>query len=146
MKEINFLMTVCSSPQIYLLLRIDNVNRCDTTPLLHHQLTRELCMSWSHTLGHPSLALSFFFFKSLLNLLQYYFCFMFCVFGCEAYGILAPWPVIEPVSLALEGSALTTGPPGKPLTLPLENALLGLPWWYSGSESACQCRGHRLDP
>ena len=46
---------------------------------------------------------------------------MFCVFGCEAYEILAPWPEIEPVPLALEGSALTTGPPGKPLNLPLEN-------------------------
>ena len=22
----------------------------------------------------------------------------------------------------------------------------GLPWWLSGSESACQCRGHRFDP
>ena len=23
---------------------------------------------------------------------------------------------------------------------------LGLPWWLSGKESACQCRRHRLDP
>ena len=30
------------------------------------------------------------FFKSLLNLLQYCFCFMFCFFGCKACGILAP--------------------------------------------------------
>ena len=22
----------------------------------------------------------------------------------------------------------------------------GLPWWLSGKENACQCRGHRLDP
>ena len=22
----------------------------------------------------------------------------------------------------------------------------GLSWWYSGQESACQCRGHRIDP
>ena len=22
----------------------------------------------------------------------------------------------------------------------------GLPWWSSGEESACQCRGHRFDP
>jgi len=22
---------------------------------------------------------------------------------------------------------------------------MGLPWWYSGEEYACQCRGHRLD-
>ena len=23
---------------------------------------------------------------------------------------------------------------------------LGLPWWYSGEESACHCKGHRLNP
>ena len=23
---------------------------------------------------------------------------------------------------------------------------LGLPWWHSGLESACQCKGHRFDP
>ena len=35
----------------------------------------------------------FFFF----NLLQYCFCFMFWfLFGHEAYGILAPWPGVEP--------------------------------------------------
>ena len=56
-----------------------------------------------------------FFLKSLLNLLQYYFCFMFCLFGPKACGILAPWPGIEPTPPALEGEVLTTGPPGKPL-------------------------------
>ena len=24
--------------------------------------------------------------------------------------------------------------------------LVGLPWWLSGKESACQCRGHRFHP
>ena len=38
---------------------------------------------------------------------------MFWLFGCEAYGISAPWPGIEPTPPALEGEALTTGPPGK---------------------------------
>ena len=23
---------------------------------------------------------------------------------------------------------------------------MGLPWWRSGEESACQCRGHRFEP
>ena len=23
---------------------------------------------------------------------------------------------------------------------------LGLPWWYTGWESACQCRGREFDP
>ena len=53
------------------------------------------------------------FLKSLLNLLQYCFCFMFYSFGREARGLLAPRPVIEPAPPALEGEVLTTGPPGK---------------------------------
>lgn len=40
------------------------------------------------------------FFQSLLNLLQYYFCFMF--FGYKAYEILAAWAGIEPIPSALE--------------------------------------------
>ena len=36
-------------------------------------------------------------------------------FGCEAFGILAPQPEIEPTPPALEGKVLTTGPPGKSL-------------------------------
>ena len=35
------------------------------------------------------------FLKSLLNLLQYHFCFMFWFFGCEMHGILAPQPGTE---------------------------------------------------
>ena len=23
---------------------------------------------------------------------------------------------------------------------------LGLPWWHTGRESACQCRGHGFEP
>ena len=54
--------------------------------------------------------------KSLLNLLQHHFCFMFGFFGFEACGVLAPQPGIEPAPpppLALEGEVLTTGPPEK---------------------------------
>ena len=50
--------------------------------------------------------------KSVLNLLQYCFCFVLIFFGCEAYGILAPSPGIEPSAPALEGKILTTGLPG----------------------------------
>ena len=53
------------------------------------------------------------FFKSLLNLLQYCFCFMCWFFGHEACGILAPWPGNELAPPALEGEVLTTGWPGK---------------------------------
>ena len=56
------------------------------------------------------------FLKSLLNFLQYCFCFMFQFFGQEACGILAPSPGIEPISPALEDEVLTTGAPGNPRT------------------------------
>ena len=51
--------------------------------------------------------------KSLLNLLQHCFCFMFWLFGQKACGMLGPQPGIKPAPLALEGEVLTTGPPGK---------------------------------
>ena len=57
-------------------------------------------------------------FKSLLNLLQYCFCFILWLFGCEARGALATGPGIEPTPPALEGKVLTTGPPGKSLIPP----------------------------
>ena len=40
---------------------------------------------------------------------------MFWFSGRKAYGILAPWPGIEPAPLALEGEVLTTGLQGKSL-------------------------------
>ena len=40
---------------------------------------------------------------------------MFWFFGGEAWGILVPWPGIEPAPPELEGEVLTTGPPGKSL-------------------------------
>ena len=49
------------------------------------------------------------FLQSLLNLLQYYVCFMLWFFGHKACEILATWPGIKPTSPALN---LTTGPPG----------------------------------
>ena len=65
----------------------------------------------------------FFFFwcdlllKTLLSLLQHCFCFYFWSFGHGACWILAPWPGIEPVPLALEGNVLTTGSPGNSLLI-----------------------------
>ena len=55
--------------------------------------------------------------KSLLNLLQYCFCLIFCFFGHKSHGILVPQQGIEPTPPALEGEVLTTGPPGKSLFL-----------------------------
>ena len=57
-----------------------------------------------------------FFFKSLLNLLQYYFCFMFWGLFChEACEISASQPGMESSLLPLEDKVLTTGLPGKSL-------------------------------
>ena len=53
------------------------------------------------------------FLKSLLNLLQYCFCFLFWFFCPMTCGILAPRPGSEPIPPALEGEVLTPGPPGK---------------------------------
>ena len=50
---------------------------------------------------------------SLLNVLQYYFCFMFRFFGREACSILTPQPGIEPTPPELEGEILITRPPGE---------------------------------
>ena len=45
--------------------------------------------------------------KSLLSLLQYYFCFMFWFSGLKAHGISAPWPATTVPALE---EVLTTGP------------------------------------
>ena len=47
---------------------------------------------------------------------------MFCFFGREACGILAPWPGIEPMPPALVGEVLTTRPAGKSRDLCIFNA------------------------
>ena len=85
------------------------------------------------------LCLFFFFFsdvdhflkKSLLNLFQYCFCFMFWLFDPEAGGISAPWiwisvrsrPGIKLATPASVGKILNTGPPGKSLCVCLLNLL-----------------------
>ena len=48
-----------------------------------------------------------------LNLLQYSFCFMFWLFGCQACVISAPQSGIKLAPPVLEGEALTTTLPGK---------------------------------
>ena len=40
---------------------------------------------------------------------------MFLFFGCEACGILAPWPEMKLARPELEGDVLTTGLPGNSL-------------------------------
>ena len=64
------------------------------------------------------------FLKSLLNLLQCCFCFVFWFFGRKACEFLAPWPGIEPVPPAVEGKVL--------------NAWC---WWFS-----CKVMSNSCDP
>ena len=46
---------------------------------------------------------------------------MFWFFGYKACRILAPGPGIKPLSSAMEGKVLTTGPPGKSLNFKVVN-------------------------
>ena len=64
-----------------------------------------------------SIFLFFFDVDHLKNL--YWICYniaslIFWFIGCEAHGILAPWPEFTPTCPALEGKVLTTGLPGVP--------------------------------
>ena len=72
---------------------------------------------YEHYWRPQAVTLKINFFKSLLNLLQYCFCFMFWFLGFKAYGILAPWPKIKPSTPELEDEVLTTGQPGKSIKL-----------------------------
>ena len=56
---------------------------------------------------------------------------MFCFFGLEACGILAPRPGIEPAPSALEGEVITTGPPGKSLSFNSKVFLTWMMCWQS---------------
>ena len=58
---------------------------------------------------------TFFFLKSLLNVLQYCLCFILWFFGLEVHGVLAPGPGIQLACPALEGQALIIGPAQKSL-------------------------------
>ena len=50
--------------------------------------------------------------KSLLNLLQYCFCFRFCFFVHKSCGISSPQPEIKPAPMTVEVEDSTTGLPG----------------------------------
>ena len=56
----------------------------------------------------------FIYFKSLLNLLQYCFCFVLVLWLQGMWDLRSP-PGIKPASPALEGEIATTGLPGKSL-------------------------------
>ena len=58
--------------------------------------TVEGCKTWNRTDFFLRYGL---FLKPLLTLLQWWFCFMFCFFGSETRGILAPQPGSQPAPL-----------------------------------------------
>ena len=110
-------------------IKIWSENKINTAHVLFHFMN---LLWWSHSLllftafvrlsscNVPSyffLIKKFFswcrplFLKSLWTLLQFCFCFMFLCFCCEAFGILARGPGMEPTAPALEGKVLTTGLP-----------------------------------
>ena len=127
---------------IYLLRRLSSKIQ-PQHPLLWESPCQQLTLPISTTQDMPSRNLElypvsmlfflFFFLRffltwtifkmSLLNLLQYCFCFMFWSFFYKACRILAPRPGIEPKPPALEGETLTTGLPVKSRlhTLNLDN-------------------------
>lgn len=75
-----------------------------------------------------------FLLKSLWNVLQYHFCFMF--FFSWPHGILSPQPGTEPTPPSLEGKISNSGPPGV-----FEGVLLNVVWigsnFISGKKLAC---------
>lgn len=56
---------------------------------------------------------------------------MFCFFGWEARGTLAPQPEIAPAPPALEGEIPTTGAPGRSLNLLLKPMKSSYTKWQS---------------
>ena len=56
-------------------------------------------------------------------------------FHCRGLGLI-PGQGTKIAQAAAKSSHATTKDP----------AMLGLPWWFSGKESTCQCRRDRFDP
>ena len=56
-------------------------------------------------------------FNVFIVFVRIFFCFLFWFSSYKAYGMLAPWPGIEPAPLASEGEVLTSGLSGKFLFL-----------------------------
>ena len=84
-----------------------------------HRSAHRVLKGEEHRCGAGGFGDFFFFFlmwtifKVFIKLVTILLLFYVLGFWREAYGILAPRPVIEPTPPALEGKVLTTGPPGK---------------------------------
>ena len=79
--------------------------------------------------------------KSLLNLLQYCFSFMFWVFSYKACGILARWPVIEPAPPVLEAAVAAAKSLQSDSVRPhgLQPTRLLRPWEFLGKSTRVGC-------
>ena len=75
--------------------------------------------------------------------------------GCSESHMLFAYPVRKPPSGALQERGyrntisfmiLTTQTIFRAQFWQQEKPCFGLPWWRSGQESACQCRGHGFEP
>ena len=76
------------------------------------------------------------FLKSLLNLLQYCFCFIYIFFGHKTCEILTPQPRVEDAPPILKGKILTTGLPGKSLPFVLKLATVIHTFFVHTTENA----------
>ena len=61
-------------------------------------------------------------------------------------SLLLVYPRASDGFLLIFGSQLKYSFSNKPSLVASIKAVLGLPWWHSGWESACQCRGHGFEP
>ena len=84
----------------------------------------------------------FFPVKSCGNIQQEFFFFLFFWARHAACRILVPPPGFEPAPPAVEAQSPNHWTVRQ---VPIAR-IVGLPWWHSGWESACQCRGHRFEP
>ena len=83
----------------------------------------------------------FVFLKSLLNLLQYCFCFMLCLFGRKACGLLAPQPGVEPAPPHWKAKCKPLDHQGSPPSLSLigrSAALIPFPWQFNLTGFHCE--------
>ena len=119
-----YLLTVLSLSLFLSRVSIQLSSTQSTPMMCRHYMVSRYQQNWAFVAYSKVLSNTAFFFlrffltwtiflKSLLNFLQYYFCFMFWFFGHEACGTFAPRPGIEPAPPALEGEVLTTGLPAK---------------------------------
>ena len=105
---------------LVIILSINGLNSPSKRHRLAERIKNKIWFNYILSTGDTLYLLKNFFlmwtiFKVFIEFVTILLMFCFGFFGCEACGILAPWPGNEPAPLALEGEVSTTGPPGKSL-------------------------------